>query len=106
MEKQELRNKIDEFCKNKNFENPFIQECITEFIEGHTRLHGDVIPVQELFKRLEDNLDKVTFAGREKALHGEFGSYKGRVADNTDENEILIYFNEADLELSKLDKQS
>ena len=32
MEKQELKNKIIEFCKNKNFENPFIQECITEFI--------------------------------------------------------------------------
>lgn len=26
MEKHELKNKINEFCKNKNFENPFIQD--------------------------------------------------------------------------------
>lgn len=105
MEKQELKNKINEFCKNKNFENPFIQECITEFIEGHTELYGDVISTEELFKRLEDNLDKITFAGREKAPNGELGEYKGRIADNTDTNEIFIYFDEADLELSETDKK-
>lgn len=105
MEKQELKNKINEFCKNKNFENPFIQECITEFIEGHTQLYGDVISTEDLFKRLEDNLDKITFAGREKAPNGELGEYKGRIADNTDTNEIFIYFNEADLELSETDKK-
>ena len=105
MEKQELKNKIIEFCKNKNFENPFIQECITEFIEGHTELYGDVISEEELFKRLEDNLDKITFAGREKAPNGELGEYKGRIADNTDTNEIFIYFDEADLELSETDKK-
>lgn len=103
MEKQELKNKISEFCKNKNFENPFIQECITEFIEGHTELYGDVISAEDLFKRLEDNLDKITFAGREKAQNGELGEYKGRIADNTDANEIFIYFDEADLELSQTD---
>lgn len=105
MGKQELKNKINEFCKNKNFENPFIQECITEFIEEHTELYGDVISEEELFKRLEDNLDKITFAGREKAPNGELGEYKGRIADNTDTNEIFIYFDEADLELSETDKK-
>ena len=105
MEKQELKNKINEFCKNKHFENPFIQECITEFIEGHTKLYGDVISTEDLFKRLEDNLDKITFAGRGKAPNGELGEYKGRIADNTDTNEIFIYFDEADLELSEADKK-
>lgn len=105
MEKQELKDKIKEFCKNKHFENPFIQECITEFIEGHTELYGDVISTEDLFKRLEDNLDKITFAGREKAPNGELGEYKGRIADNTDTNEIFIYFDEADLELSETDKK-
>ena len=105
MEKQELKNKIIEFCKNKNFENPFIQECITEFIEGPTELYGDVISTEDLFKRLEDNLDKITFAGREKAPNGELGEYKGRIADNTDTNEIFIYFDEADLDLSETDKK-
>ena len=105
MENQELKNKINEFCKSKNFENPFIQECITEFIEGHTRLYGDVIPAEELFKRLEDNLDKITFAGREKALNGELGEYKGRIADDTDINEIFIYSDKVDLELPEIDKK-
>ena len=105
MEKHELKNKINEFCKNKNFENPFIQECITEFIEGHTELYGDVISAEDLFKRLENNLDKITFAGRDKAPNGVRGEYKGRIADNTDLNEIFIYFDEADLELSEIDKK-
>lgn len=102
MEKQELKNKINAFCKNKNFENPFIQECITEFIEGHTELYGDVIPAEDLFKRLEDNLDKITFVGGKKVSLGE---YKGRIADNTDINEIFIYFDETDLDLSETDKK-
>ena len=105
MEKQELKNKINEFCKDKNFKNPFIQECITEFIERHTELYGDVVLVKDLFKRLEDNLDKITFAGREKAPNGELGEYKGRVTDKTDQNEIIIYFDESDLELSETDKK-
>ena len=105
MEKQELKDKIKEFCENKHFKNTFIQECITEFIEGHTELYGDVISAGDLFKRLEDNLDKITFAGRNKALNGELGEYKGRIADNTDTNEIFIYFNESALELSETDKK-
>ena len=105
MEKQELKDKIKEFCENKHFENTFIQECITEFIEGHTELYGDVISAEALFKRLEDNLDKITFAGRNKTPNGELGEYKGRIADNTDTNEIFIYFNESDLELSETDKK-
>lgn len=103
MGKLELKNKINEFCKYKNFENPFIQECITDFIEGHTDLYGDVISVEDLFKRLENNLDKITFAGKETSLNGELGEYKGRIADNTDTNEIFIYFDESDLELSQTD---
>lgn len=105
MEKQELKNKIKEFCENKHFENSFIQECITEFIEGHTELYEDVISAEDLFKRLEDNLDKITFAGREEAPNGELGEYKGRIADTTDTNEIFIYFDEADLDLSETDKK-
>lgn len=105
MEKKELKNKIKEFCENKHFENSFIQECITEFIEGHTELYEDVISAEDLFKRLEDNLDKITFAGREEAPNGELGEYKGRIADTTDTNEIFIYFDEADLDLSETDKK-
>lgn len=105
MKKWELKNKINEFCKNKHFENPFIQECITEFIEGRTELYRDVISAEDLLKRLEDNLDKITFAGREKAPNGELGEYKGRIANNTDTNEVFIYFDEADLKLSETDKK-
>lgn len=105
MENQEFKNRIYEFCRNKHLENPFIQECITEFIEGHTELYGDVISVNDLFKRLEDNLDKITLAGREKAPNRELGEYKGRVADNTDVNEISLYFDKTDLELSETDKK-
>lgn len=104
MEKQELKNKINQFCKSKNFENPFIQECITEFIERHTELYGDVIPAENLFERLENNLDKITFAGPIQSPNGELGEYKGRIADNTDINEVLIYFDETDLDLSETDK--
>jgi len=103
MEKQELKNKIKEFCKNKHFENPFIQECVSEFIEGHNQLYGDVVSTEDLFKRLENNLDKITFAG--KSPNGMFGEYKGRIADNTDVNEIFLYFDQSDLELSETDKK-
>ncbi len=105
MEKQELKDKIKEFCKNKHFENPFIQECITEFVEGHTELYGDIISSEDLFKRLEDNLDKITFTGRNKSPNGALGEYKGRIADNVDINEIFIYSNESDLELPEIDKK-
>lgn len=105
MRNQELNNKIIKFCKDKNFENPFIQECINEFIKCHIRLYGDVISTEDLFKRLEDNLDKITFAGREKAPNVALGEYKGRISDNVDLNEIFIYFDEADLELSDMDRK-
>lgn len=105
LDKQGLKNKIKEFCENKHFENPFIQECITEFIEGHIELYGDIISAEDLFKRLEDNLDKITFVSYEKVLNGKLGEYKGRIADNTDVNEIFIYSDESDLELSKTDKK-
>lgn len=105
LETKEIKSIVQEFCKRKQFENPFIQECITDFVEGHTKLYGDVISIEDLFKRLEDNLDKITFAGREKAPNSELGEYKGRIADNTDVNEIFIYFDESDLGLSETDKK-
>ena len=105
MEKQKLKHKIKEFCENKHFINPFIQECIEEFIEKHDELYGTVISTEDLFKRLEHNLDKITFAGRKKSSNGELGEYKGRIADNTDINEISIYSTYADLELSEIDKK-
>ena len=104
MKKRELKNKINEFCKNKHFENPFIR-MYNWIHEGRTELYGDVISAEDLLKRLEDNLDKITFAGREKAPNGELGEYKGRIANNTDTNEVFIYFDEADLKLSETDKK-
>ena len=105
MEKQELKNKINEFCINKHFEKPFIKECVTEFIEKHIELYGEVISVEDLFKRLENNLDRITFINRDKLFDGTLGEYKGRVADNVDLNEIFIYFNENKLEISEMDKK-
>ncbi len=105
MDTNELKEKIQAFCDKKHFDNPFIQECITEFIEGHTELYGDVVSTDELFERLENNLDKITFETRENAPNGELGEYKGRIADNEDRNEILLYFNKSDLELSETDKK-
>ena len=61
MDTNELKEKIQAFCEKKHFDNPFIQKCITEFIEGHTELYGDVVSTDELFERLENNLDKITF---------------------------------------------
>ena len=105
LENQDIKIKIRKFCENKNFEAPFIQECITDFIEEHINLYENVVSTEDLFKRLNDNLDRITFAGSEKAPNGELGEYKGRIADNTDTNEIFIYFNESDLELSETDKK-
>ena len=105
LETKELKEKIQAFCERKHFDNPFIQECITEFVEGHTELFGDVVSTDELFERLETNLDKITFATRENAPNGELGEYKGRIADNKDINEILLYSNESDLDLSETDKK-
>lgn len=105
IENKEIKSIVQEFCKRKHFENPFIQECIYNFVEGHTKLYGDVISAEDLFKRLEDNLDKITFAGHEKAPNGELGEYKGRITDNKDINEILLYSSESDLDLSETDKK-
>lgn len=96
-----LKDKIEQFCRKKNFEKPFIKECITEFVEKHTKLYGDVVTSDDLFKRLDENLDKITFAGPNFVL----GEYKGRIADNTDINEIYVYSNESDLEPSENDKK-
>lgn len=105
IETKEINSIVQEFCKRKHFENPFIQECIYNFVEGHAKLYGDVISVEDLFKRLEDNLDKITFAGHPKAPNGELGEYKGRITDNKDINEILLYSSESALDLSETDKK-
>lgn len=107
MKNQELTDRIDDFLKRKHFENPFIKECITEFIEDHMELYGDIISEDELFSRLDENVDKITFAGREKAPSlTTMGEYKGRVADDTDVNEIILYCNESDLDIPEGEKQS
>ena len=100
-----LETRIRNFCESKHFTNPFIQECITEFIQRHVELFGDIISVDELFERLETNLDRITFVGYNKDTPGRFGEYIGRIADNTDINEINIYFSESDLGLSDMDKK-
>lgn len=66
LETKEINSKVQEFCKKKHFETPFIQECITEFVQRHTELYGDVVSPDELFERLETNLDKIIFAGKKK----------------------------------------
>ncbi len=105
LETKEINSKVQEFCKKKHFETPFIQECITEFVQRHTELYGDVVSPDELFERLETNLDKIIFAGKKKVSIGELGEYKGRIADNKDINEILLYSSETDLDLSETDKK-
>lgn len=49
----------------------FVKIKILKILLYKTELYGDVISAENLFKRLEDNLDKITFAGREKAPNGE-----------------------------------
>ena len=102
MEKMILQDKINNFLSHKNITNPFVIECIQEFIENHTLLFGKYISVDELLNRLESNLDKVTFAGK-KSIN--FGEYRGRIKDETDQNEILIYSDESDLDISESNKK-
>lgn len=106
LKKYELIDKIQAFCEKKQFKSEFVQECITEFIEGHTKLYGDIISDEDLFKRLEENLDKITFVSRLESPAGLLGEYKGRIDDNTDLNEIVIYFSESDFELSDISKKA
>lgn len=103
MEETGIKDRINKFCLDKNISNPFIKECITEFIEGHTSLFGDIVSTDELFDRLESNLDKITYAGKIGGVR--LGEYKGRIKDNTDQNEILIYADESDLEISEVDQK-
>lgn len=105
MESNELKEKIQSFCKRKHFYHAFVQECIAEFIVVHTNLFGDVVSANELLERLETNLDKITFVAFENAKNGELGEYKGRVADNKDINEIILYYSESELDLSLIDKK-
>lgn len=98
MKNERLTNRIKEFIERKHFDNPFVQECITEFIEGHMELYGDIISEDELFSRLDENLDKITFAGQSPSLI-TMGEYKGRVADDTDVNEIILYYDESELDI-------
>lgn len=102
MDEISIQDKVHKFLEHKNISNPFIKECILEFVENHTSLFGEIISEDDLIDRLENNLDKITFSGRKEIKLGE---YKGRINDNTDQNEILIYANETDLEISESDQK-
>ena len=103
MEELKIEDKVNQFIADKNIKHPFIKECILEFVKEHTEAFGKIVSVDELIGRLYENLDKITFAGKRGIVLGE---YKGRIDDDVDQNEILIYADEADLELSKFDQKS
>lgn len=73
-----------------------------EFVEGHDRLFGDIVSTDKLFVRLEENLDKITFAPRDG---GHLGGYEGRISDNVDVNEITIRIMPEELEMSEREKE-
>lgn len=103
MNENELKDKIDQFLKMKKIEHPFLKECVTEFIEGHDKAFGHIISTDDLFKRLEENLDKITFKGKNGVTLGE---YVKRDEEFEEQNEILIYADESDLEISGLEKNA
>lgn len=102
MDEINIQDKVNKFFEHKNISNPFTKECVLDFVEGHTSLFGKIIATDDLLERLEDNLDKITFSGNKGIKLGE---YKGRINDDKDQNEILIYADETDLEISELDKK-
>lgn len=105
MKKTDLQSRIQQFCKDKHLENAFIQECVKEFIERHNELYGDVISVEELFARLENNLNGISFVGPNESSMLTRGNYTGRIDDNTDVNQIFVYFDLEDLDLKESDKK-
>lgn len=102
MDENQIKDKINNFLDAKKIDHPFFRECIKEFIEGHDHFFGDVVRTEDLFKRLEDNLDKITFAGKNGLTEGE---YIKRNEDFEVQNEILIYADESELELSEYDQK-
>ena len=101
-EKTEIQKRVEDFCKRKNITHSLLQESVMEFVEGHDRLFGDIVSTDELFARLEENLDKISFA---PSKGGKLGTYEGRKRDNEDINEITIYTAQEELELSELTKK-
>jgi len=99
----EIKNKINQFLDSKKIEQPFLRECVTEFIEGHDKNFGHVVSTEDLFERLEENLDRITFAGENGLTQGE---YIKRNENFEEQNEILVYADEADLELSEFDQKN
>ena len=102
MNEKEIRDRINQFLDSKKIEHPFLRECVIEFIEGHDQLFGDIVSIEDLFQRLEDNLDKITFAGKNGLTQGE---YIKRNEDFEVQNEILIYADESELEISEYDQK-
>lgn len=100
-----IQEQINSYLKRKNIKSSFIQECITEFVQGHTKLYGHIVSAEELLGRLNENLDKVSFLGENSNNAIELGEYIGRINDDTDQNEIVIYSKEDDFELSEYDKK-
>lgn len=96
MNEVEMQERINEFLDKKKIEHPFLRECVTEFVEGHDRLFGDYVSTEDLFKRLDENLDKITFAGRNGTVMGQYEK-KNKNYDTI--NEIQIFSNESDLEI-------
>ncbi len=50
-------------------------------------------------------MDKIIFTGYNEEHPTNLGEYRGRIADNTDVNEILLYSDESDLSLSEIEKR-
>lgn len=103
MDEKKLQLSINSFLEKKQITHPFVRECVSDFVLGHTKLFGSVVPADELLSRLDKNLDKITFTGTPNGT--KIGEYKGRVAENVDQNEILMYKDLKSIELSPDEKE-
>lgn len=100
MDTEVKKKKINEFLDRKKIEHPFLRECVEDFINGHEREFGDIVSTEDLFARLEENLDEISFAGYNGT--GVGGEYVKRDRDGVIQNKILIYEEESSLEMSDL----
>jgi len=100
----EMKDRINEFLDTKKITHPFLRETVTEFIEKHNEFFGEIVPIDELFKRLEENLDKITFAGKWKSSL-KLGEYIKTNEELEEQNEILIYADETDLKNPEEDNE-
>lgn len=101
---EDLNKKIEYFFISKNINNIFVRNCITEFIVRHSELYGEVVSIDNLLSRLNQNLDKINFVGYSASTSGELGEYIGRIDDGKDQNEIILYSSLDDLDISPQDK--